>query len=316
MFRIGLVMICLALFACKNKKKDGRDAEGFSYEQFSALFREAALPYQLSDTAFFRNRDTAVIRSAAFAELIPDSLKSAWFGEDARIRYTAMAQLPAVQGKKFYLVKAAARDKKIVLLAAFNNDRFGGILPFLVPDGDPSTMQVSSIDKAYSIVKTITQKKPGGLSAEGKDAYEYDAASRRFNLILTNPLNNGAAEVINPIDTFARRHKLAADYVKDKKNYVSVRDGRHPNQLLVFIHLDKNAGACTGELKGDLLMTSANTGIYRQGGDPCVLSFRFTPSSLVVKEDEGCGSHRGLDCSFDGTFTRKKELKPKSRHKK
>jgi hypothetical protein len=29
-----------------------------------------------------------------------------------------------------------------------------------------------------------------------------------------------------------------------------------------------------------------------------------------VKETEGCGSHRGLRCSFDGTFAMKKEIKP------
>jgi hypothetical protein len=122
--------------------------------------------------------------------------------------------------------------------------------------------------------------------------------------------------VINPIDSFSRKHKFAGDYVKDKKNFVSVRDGRYPNQLQVFIHTDHNGGECTGELKGDVLITSSTTAIYRQGGDPCVLSFQFTPNSVILKEDQGCGSHRGVNCSFDGTFSRKKEGKTKAGKKK
>lgn len=117
--------------------------------------------------------------------------------------------------------------------------------------------------------------------------------------------------MINPIDTFPRKHKFSGDYGKDKKNIVSIRDGRYPNQLMVFVHLDKDDGACTGELKGTLLLTSSTAGIYREGGDPCMMSFRFSGNSVVIKEDQGCGAHRGLDCSFDGTYARKKEAKPK-----
>jgi hypothetical protein len=152
--------------------------------------------------------------------------------------------------------------------------------------------------------------------AEGKEVYEYDAASKQFSLILTDPINKLSADVINPIDSFSRKHKFAGDYGKDKKNFVSIRDGRNSNGLLLFIHLDKNEGNCTGELKGDILLTSPTTAIYRQGGDPCVMTLHFTSSSVTIKEDEGCGSHRGLDCSFDGTFARKKEVKLKATSKK
>jgi len=317
MLRIGLAMICLALFACHDKKKGagGNDDDGFSYTSFSSLFRTGTLPYQLTDTGLLHNRDTAVIRSADFAAFIPDSVRNQLFGKGAKVRYIAMEQLPAAQNKKFFVVKAQANGRKAALLLAFNKEQYGGVLPLLVPDGDGTTLQTSSIDKSQSILKTIAQKRSSGL-AEGRDAYEYDAESGRFLLILTNPLNGGAAEVINPIDTFARKNRFSGDYIKDKRNFVSIRDGRFPNQLQVFIHLDRNEGSCTGELKGDLLMTSATTAIYRQGGDPCIVSFRFSPGSVTVKEDEGCGSRRGLDCSFDGSFTRKKETKPKSGRKK
>ncbi|MFL5808350.1 MAG: hypothetical protein ACJ749_02450, partial [Flavisolibacter sp.] len=211
--------------------------------------------------------------------------------------------------KNFYVVKASTTNKKIALLYVFDGDRFTTVFPFLFPDDDPTTSQETVIDNSLSITKTIIQKKPGNITAEGKDVYAFDEDSKHFSLVLTNPIDANM-EVFNPIDTLPRSHKLAGDYGKDKKNFVSVRDGRNPNQLLVFIHIENDEG-CSGELKGDLLLTSPNTAIYRQGGDPCVLSFQFSGSSVNVKEDEGCGSRRGLNCSFDGTFNRKKQQKSK-----
>ena len=49
-----------------------------------------------------------------------------------------------------------------------------------------------------------------------------------------------------------------------------------------------------------------NLAEYRQGGDPCILQFRFSSTSVTVKELEACGSRRGLRCTFDGTYPRKK----------
>ena len=82
------------------------------------------------------------------------------------------------------------------------------------------------------------------------------------------------------------------------------------DRFTFFIHFDKNNGACTGELKGEAIIKSPTVAEYREGGDPCVLRFTFTTGSVILKEEEGCGSHRGLRCSFDGSFARKKEPKP------
>jgi hypothetical protein len=70
--------------------------------------------------------------------------------------------------------------------------------------------------------------------------------------------------------------------------------------------MEKNKGQCSGEIKGDAEMSGANTAVFRQGGDPCVLQLTFSANSVTLKELEGCGSRRGLECSFDGTFKKKK----------
>jgi hypothetical protein len=130
-------------------------------------------------------------------------------------------------------------------------------------------------------------------------------------LVMTDELEDKATELINPIDTFPRKNKWSADYTNGPMNLVSVRDGRRNDRISFFIHFDKNNGECTGELKGEAIIRSSNTAEFKVDGDPCVLSFNFSSSSVRLKETEGCGNHRGMQCLFDGSFTKKKETKPK-----
>ena len=309
MIRTGVVLLLVLLWSCRNGKTDDTK---FSYERFAGLFPKEQTTYQLSDADLLSNKDTTVIRTPGFSTFISDSLKNKLFGKGSKVRYIAMARVKAPKNTSYYIVKATGAGKKIALLMPFTNDQFDIAFPFLVPDDDGSTSQLSTIDKSNAIIKSVSQKKSSGEIAEGREVYQYVPEAKQFTLLLTNPLNN-VAEVINPIDTFARKHRYSADYVKDKKNYISIRDGRSSNELLFFIHIEK--GDCSGEIKGTLLMTASNRAVYRQSGDPCQISLQFSGNAITVKEGGGCGSRRGLDCSFDGTYNRKKE-KPKTSKKR
>lgn len=308
-YRIGIVLIGFILCSCKGKKGE----EGFSYESFSELFPAAQSSYQISDADLLSNKDTTVIRSSEFAKLIPDSTKEKLFGKTPRLKYIALARVKAPGKTSYYIVKAINGTKRIALLIPFTNERFDAVFPLLEPDHNSATTQVSTIDKSSAITKSISEKKRGGDVAEGREVYQYIPEAKQFTLLLTNPLNP-KREVINPIDTLPKKHKFSGDYIKDKKNFVSVRDGRSASELLVFIHIEE--GECSGEVKGTLLLTSSTKGIYRQNGEPCQLSLQFSSNSVVVKEDGGCGSNRGLDCSFNGTYKKKKAVKPKSTKKR
>jgi len=133
---------------------------------------------------------------------------------------------------------------------------------------------------------------------------------------MTDLLDESKRDLINPIDTMPKTRKFAGDYILGKRNLVSIRNGRTASQALAFIHIEKNEGGCIGELKGEILFTSSNTAIYRQGGDPCILQFTFSSNSVSLKEEEGCGNHRGLDCTLNGNYTKKKEAKSRSINKK
>jgi hypothetical protein len=142
--------------------------------------------------------------------------------------------------------------------------------------------------------------------------YAYVNEGKTFNLIMTDALEDKPTELINPIDTLTKKYKYAGDYTTGKMNLVSIRDGRRPDRISFFIHFEKNKD-CTGELKGEAMIRSATTAEYNRDGDPCKLKFVFSTGSATLKEEEGCGSYRPLNCSFDLRFPKKKEVKTKTK---
>lgn len=317
MLRFGLLFWILALAACSNEKKnttaEDEDVTAFDYETFSARFKEASLPYELADSTLLDNEDTASIRSEVFAAYISDSIKTKLLGQATKIKYVPLVRLKQGNKEQYFVIKVMSGKKKAAMLAVFDKDaNFLSAFPFLVPDNDSKTNQVSSIDKYFSITRAITRRLPDDVLAEGKDVYAFDKNTKSFALVMTDVLEDGTQELINPIDTFSRKSPYAGDYVKDKRNMVSIRDGRNENEISFFIHFERMDGECNGELKGTALMTSSKTAVYNTGGDPCVLEFHFTSKSVRLKEVEGCGQYRGVKCVIEGSFPKKRETKTDS----
>lgn len=307
-----LMILSLFLMACNNDEQKKQKKDGTT-EKLDEFFKQVALPYSLSDTSLLKNMDGELL-PASVSSFIPANIIESYFGKKASVKFTSLAK----PGKEnYYLIKAASSSKKAAFILLINKeDNSGTAYPFLLPDADASTTQSSSIDKKYTITKSIVRRSRGEIIAEGKEVVAWDASTKNFSVIMTDALNNNPDEIINPIDTFSKTHKLSGDYYLNKKNLVSVRDGRYSNQLLVYIHTQNEAGDCRGELKGEFLMTSANFAIYRLGGDPCVLNLSFSGNKVSIKEERGCGNHRDLDCPLTGTFTRKKPAVVKQASKK
>ncbi|MFN2438141.1 MAG: hypothetical protein ABR503_03005 [Chitinophagaceae bacterium] len=281
----------------------------FGFENFEKRFKTASVPYQLTDTGFLRNTDTTRLTDATFAGFIPDSVKKKISNKPATIKYIPLSKIKLPNGEDYFIVKAVSGTRKIALLIAFNKDSFGAAMPFLIPDEDPRTTQTSSIDKSFSIIRSVSHKTTDDVITEGKDVYVYNQDAKSFTLIMTDVLDEKAVELINPIDTLRRTSKWAGDYITNKQNMVSVRDGKTANEINFFVHFEKDDGDCKGELKGTAFFASSKIAVYREGGDPCVMELHFSPTSVTVKEMEGCGAHRDLKCSFNGTFIKKQPPK-------
>lgn len=308
-----MLAAALAVLAgCKSKRPSLTGDDPVEVSDFIDFFPEVKLPYQFGDTSIIKKEyDSLLISQKIVKQFIPDSIFNKVFGKGIKLKIYPIGKAKVSGDESYLFAKVIAGDKRAAFVFTFDKkDQFTDGLLLLQADQLSSTQQSAGMDKGYSISKTITRKNTDETTSEGKDVYGLSKDTKKFILIMTDALDDKITDLINPIDTLSRNHKYAADYGTGKLNLVSIRDGRKKDRLSFFIHFDKNNGACAGELKGEAIIISPVVAEYREGGDPCVLRLTFGPSSVTVKEAEGCGSHRGLRCTFDGTFSRKKDLKP------
>jgi hypothetical protein len=307
-----LLGFTLLITGCKSKKASLSGDEPVEVSDFIEFFPSAKLPYQFADTTLLKkDRDSLLISYKVFTQFVPDSILAVVFGKTVKPKIYPMAR---VKGKKTYLfAKTVAGNKRAVYVLGFNkSDDFESALPLLQVDANPATQQTGSIDKGYALTRTITRKNSNGSTSEGREVFYLPDDETIFRLVMKDPLDDNPAELENPIDTLPRKQKYAADYGSGKMNLVSFRDAKRNDRLNFFIHFEKNNGDCTGEIKGEAVMKSATIAEYHEAGEPCSLQFSFTSSAVTVKEVGGCGSRRGLRCSFNGVYSRKKEVKPKA----
>ncbi|HVT86111.1 MAG TPA: hypothetical protein VHD35_12980 [Chitinophagaceae bacterium] len=313
-----LLLAALAVLAgCKHKKRPSLSGEEpVAINDFMDFFPEVKLPFQFADTDLEqKDPDSLRISYKVFSQFVPDSSISRICGKGVRPQFFPMGKVSASKEELYFFVKAVSGERSTALLACFDKKKdFLAAMPVLQPDQNAATVQVSGIDKNLSVYKIVRRKNADGTVSEGKDVYILNASAKNFMLILTDQLEDHPTELINPIDTLARKNKLSADYTAGKMNLVSIRDGRKPNRILFFIHFEKNNHECIGDLKGEAVLRSPTLAEFHSNTDPCVLQLSFTPSTVTIKEMEGCGSHRGLHCVFEGTFIRKKEMAKKKKH--
>ncbi|OLY92778.1 hypothetical protein SAMN05444008_10252 [Cnuella takakiae] len=319
MFRFAVLCTLIFLSACGSKDKNSTAAstDGSGNAAFASLFQEMKPPYTLSDSGLLANKDTVRIRSEQWNQFIPDSITKNIFGATTRINYTPLASFKGKKGEQYFLVKAARENRSAALMVvAAHPDSLTAVLPFLVPDKDAASKQVTSFEGNFSVIRTVHRTLPDDSFQEGKDVFAYSELGRTFDLVMTDPLSDEKPELINPIDTLGSNYTYAGDYSRDKRNIVSVRDGRKKGLITVFIHMEAKEGTCTGEIKGDAEIVDGTTAIYRTPGDPCILTLKFGKGAVTLQEQEGCGSRRGLECSFNGTFKKKKEADTKETKRK
>ena len=312
-FGISLLMSC----GSKKKKPSLSGTDEVVVSDFIESFELITPPYEVNDTALNKKeKDSLLIANKVFAQFVPDSVLVKVFGKNAKPKIYSGKRI--IENEDTYLFsKAVTADKKTMLVLCFDKkNNFKAFLPLLAQDANPTTIQLSGLNRKFEFFQSVLMKKPDGSTAEGKDVYIYSSDAEQFLLIAKDALDDRIREVINPIDTLQKKNKFSADYVRGKMNIVSIRDDNKPGRINFFIHVDRNNGECQGELKGVANFTSANTAVYRQPGDACSLQFKFSSTAVSLKEIDACGAHRGVKCSFDGNYPRKKEAKQKTSSKK
>ncbi len=309
------VMLSGLLISCRERKPSLTDANAkVDLPDFIEFFQPVKLPYLLTDSLLSgKDKDSSRISFRVFTQFVPDSVITKYMGEDAKPKITALGKVSVKKHETYLFVKAALSYKKIIYIVCFNREgKFSTAKPLLISDNDPLTSDFASMDAKYTLSITRQRKAPDGQVYYKKNAFVYNDEGV-FTLILTES-NEGSPKgisLINPIDTLPHKHKFTGDYAQDKRNFISIRDGKDPSRILFFVHFEKEEGECRGELKGTARFVTANMARYTANGDPCTVEFTFSSTGVSMKELEGCGNHRDIKCFFEGYYGKRKESRPR-----
>ena len=311
------VLLAGLFVACKNKKVSlSENDDKVDAHDFVAFFQPLGLPYQTGDTLLKRKEaEASLIHYAIFTRFVPDSVIARYFPQGTRPRLYAIGKVAVPDNETYLFVKASTPSRKLLYLICFDKkNQFAAFRPVLYFDNEPGVSGQVAMDGKYTVTITHQRKAPDGQLFYKKDAYVFNDAGT-FTLIMTESNETAAkpAPVYNPIDTLPRKHKFSADYVQDKRNIISIRDGKDASRMLFFIHFEKDDGECKGELKGMARFISSNTARYTANGDPCAIEFSFGPTTVSMRELGGCGNHRDIKCFFEGAFVRRKEVRARPR---
>lgn len=310
---IGVIL----LLGCKEKKIDLSGETKVKSKDFLSVFPVIQTPYIVADTNLNKIIDTVGIGVKAMLQFIPDSVIMSII-DNKKASIYSIGKI--VKENESYLLAKFSFNKKSALYCFIfdKKNKYLSYKHFINTNNADDYVHLLSINREPTF--TISKEKMN----EDKQQLQYSRVGWAFNseansfytvVTETNEDDKKNNTILNPIDTLPRKNKLSGNYVKDNKNFISLRDGKNSSNYLFFIHFEKNAGNCVGELKGELQMKTPTKAVYSENGDVCIIDFTFSGSELVVKEQGSCGNHRGIKCFFDDSFIRKKELPVKKKRK-
>ncbi len=310
--RILLPATVCFLCSCGHKSDNSPDKEKpVDLKDFMGMFPAIRLPASFGDSSLSRKPLDSAISASVLMQFIPDSLFHRYFGRSPKTKFYASGKVVVKKEETYLFIKSLASSKRELYVLGFDNSgRFKAALPLLIKDEDPEIRYSSSMDSKYTITVSRLHRNPDGRNFFKKSVYVFNEEGA-FTLIMTesNEQKGGPPPIYNPIDTLSHKHKFTGDYIQDKRNFISVRDGRSNAVVRFFVHFEKENGDCKGELKGEARFISPAVARYNANGDPCSIEFTFTEKNVRMKELEGCGNHRGIRCYFDGVYDKRKAVK-------
>jgi hypothetical protein len=311
----GLVFLLL-LLACKGKKASLQGEDEVSISDFIDFYPAVSLPYRIADTSLPKAPgDSMEISYKIFKQFVPDSTLTKDLGKSVVPRFFALGKTTE-KGKETYLfTEVIAGGKRMAYLTCFSKDQKFLNAMVLVRTGDDNSSAFGMLDNKYQVTTYKEKKKGSGDFTYKRNVYFYNSNANTFTLIFTEPNTDIIENIINPIDSMPAKGKFAGDYMKDKKNFISVRDGRNAAEIMFFIHFETEDN-CTGELKGTAKFVSPTTARYKEPNNPCALELSFVNNRASMKETGGCGGYRDIKCFFEGSFPKKAKRPVSTKAKK
>lgn len=314
-----VLLLMLFALACKNKTAAVSSSQPVNTSGFFEGFNKMKLPFTVADTNMMKVADTTLISYVVFKQFIPDSaLQTLAAKKPENLKIHPVGKIES--GDEIYLLVTVTDGKKTLLVTYLFDKSKHYINHLVLLNNQTNDDYIHSVNiNPEPTFLVIREKSKNNKYSYTKKGFAYSKENKGFVEVINDSnedeKNN---EVVNPIDTLAKKAKYSGDYVKDKKNFISVRDGSSARTYLFFIHFEgeKDNGACTGELKGKMTMVEENKAVFQQNGDPCVIDFTFKNNTIQVKEHGSCGNYRGMTCMFDDSYKKKSPQPLKGRKKK
>jgi hypothetical protein len=302
------LMVFYLLMACQGRKADITTDGDIDSESFIASFKPFQPPFRMTDTELAKEPgDSLLISAALMNRFFPDSVFSGDFPRGSKVRFHAIGAHATEEAESYLLLRATSSGKTMAYLLCFDADNnFRAALPVLrlpSPKGGAEML----IEKNLSI--HVYRGKPIGVASNDvkRDVYVYNNAGL-FTLVMSE--NTGTAEdsrdIYNPIDSLPSKNPMSGDYVRNGRDFISVRDARLPDRLHFFVHMEREEGECLGELRGELDIVKPGLARYSKADDHCSMDFVIRSGTLTVRELSLCGNHRSVKCAFEGSYRRKR----------
>jgi len=308
-------LLLLVVFACGEKKTDFSGNTPITINEFNKVFKAVTLPISINDTSIKKMSDTLVIGRKALLQFVPDSIVESISSE--KNNKSILHPLMKIEKEtEYYLllnVKETNKEKIAVLVFSKKNKflDFKVITEFLNENkGSRHYGKNLFINKEPTFLVEENKMSDDNILVYEKNGWAFTENNFRLIYFDSNKKPENKS-IVNPIDTLPTLNVHSGDYVRDKKNFLSLRDfPNQPNKYQFFLHFEKKEGTCVGELKG-LLNFTKNTATYNEKGDPCIIHFTLSGNIAKIKEEGNCGNHRDMTCYFNDEYDKKRRPKNK-----
>jgi len=303
------IVVLVFLSGCGKSRPDYSGNSVVPLKDWLAVFPELNLPTVLHDTGLIRAADTNRIGYKALTQFYPDSALQSVLGKLKKgVYFRSIGKISKKTERYLLLIAVQPPNKaRLLVIVTTPENQLLDIKEFLDNQKEDAYNHYVHINREPTFM--LVREKTGAdlQSIYTKTGWIYPNEGKFMVIMNDSNEDDKNSAIINPIDSFPALHPFSWDYGNDKKNFISVRDGTSPGKLLFFLHIEKNGGSCTGELKGYMQFTGKRTAEFRQSGDPCVVLFEFNENSIHFKETGSCGNHRGIKCLLDEQFPKRKK---------
>ncbi|MEO7211126.1 MAG: hypothetical protein ABIY35_09275 [Chitinophagaceae bacterium] len=304
-------LFTLTLFySCKNDTISLSGDAQVSMDEFSKAFQPLKLPIRIYDTSLQNAGDTTTISYAAISGIVPDSVMQSFKrGKDKspKITFHAIGKKESTTDNFYLLTIRNGKNTGLIVFVFDKEKKFVAYQDLLEKNNPDDYSHNVFITAEPAFIISREKKGKENTILYSRNSLAYSASALSFITVMKDSNENPEnIAVINPLDTLPQKHTYSGNYIEDKRNYISLRDGKDENNYQFFIHFEKNDGDCIGELKGIMKMTDSKHAIFQENGDVCVIDFQFEGKRIIVKERGNCGNHRGIKCFFDDEYVKKK----------